>query len=107
MNRSRILFFLISAVVVFPLLAATLVRAADKTQVKPEDDSLYKYLSVFSEILGLVRQAYVDEPDMSTLHDHRSRRHHRRARSVLALRAGRRRSPPTTRRAPSAAATRV
>jgi carboxyl-terminal processing protease len=67
MNRSRILFFLISAVVVFPLLAATLVRAADKTQVKPEDDSLYKYLSVFSETLGLVRQAYVDEPDMSTL----------------------------------------
>ena len=67
MNRSRILFFLISAVIVFPLLAATLVRAADKTQVKPEDDSLYKYLSVFSETLGLVRQAYVDEPDMSTL----------------------------------------
>lgn len=67
MNRSRILFFLISAVIVFPLLAATLVRAADKTKVKPEDDSLYKYLSVFSETLGLVRQAYVDEPDMSTL----------------------------------------
>lgn len=67
MNRSRILFFLISAVIVFPLLAATLVRAADKTQVKPEDDSLYKYLSVFSETLGLVRQAYVDEPDMNTL----------------------------------------
>ena len=67
MNRSRILFFLISAVIVFPLLAATLVRAADKTQAKPEDDSFYKYLSVFSETLGLVRQAYVDEPDMNTL----------------------------------------
>jgi carboxyl-terminal processing protease len=67
MNRSRIFFFLISAVVVFPLLAATLVRAADSTQAKPDDDSLYKYLSVFSETLGLVRQAYVDEPNMSTL----------------------------------------
>ncbi|MEO6194905.1 MAG: S41 family peptidase [Thermoanaerobaculia bacterium] len=67
MNRSRIFFFLISAVIVFPLLAATLVRAADKTRVKPEDDSLYKYLSVFSETLGLVRQAYVDEPNMNTL----------------------------------------
>jgi carboxyl-terminal processing protease len=67
MNRSRILFFLISAVVVFPLLAATLVRAADTKPVKPEDDSFYKYLSVFSETLGLVRQAYVDEPDMNTL----------------------------------------
>lgn len=67
MNRSRILFFLISAVVVFPLLAATLVRAADKSQGKPDDDSFYKYLAVFSETLGLVRQAYVDEPQMSTL----------------------------------------
>ncbi len=67
MNRSRILFFLVSAVLVFPLLAATLVRAAADKQVKPGDDSFYKYLSVFSETLGLVRQAYVDEPDMSTL----------------------------------------
>lgn len=67
MNRSRLVFFLISAVVVFPLLAATLVRAADKTHAKPDDDSLYKYLAVFSETLGLVRQAYVDEPEMSTL----------------------------------------
>lgn len=67
MSRSRILFFLVSAVLVFPLLAATLVRAADDKQVKPGDDSFYKYLSVFSETLGLVRQAYVDEPDMNTL----------------------------------------
>jgi carboxyl-terminal processing protease len=67
MSRSRLLFFLLSAVLVFPLLAATLVRAADKSQAKPDDDSLYKYLAVFSETLGLVRQAYVDEPEMSTL----------------------------------------
>ncbi|MFL6196163.1 MAG: S41 family peptidase [Thermoanaerobaculia bacterium] len=67
MNRSRIFFFLLSAVLVFPLLAATLVRAADTGQAKPDDDSLYKYLAVFSETLGLVRQAYVDEPDMNTL----------------------------------------
>ena len=67
MSRSRIFFFLLSALVVFPLLAATLVRAADTSQAKPDDDSFYKYLSVFSETLGLVRQAYVDEPDMNTL----------------------------------------
>ena len=67
MSRSRIFFFLLSALVVFPLLAATLVRAADTSQAKPEDDSFYKYLAVFSETLGLVRQAYVDEPDMNTL----------------------------------------
>jgi carboxyl-terminal processing protease len=67
MSRSRILFFLISAILVFPLLAATLLRAADATQAQPEEDSFYKYLAVFSETLGLVRQAYVDEPDMDTL----------------------------------------
>jgi carboxyl-terminal processing protease len=67
-NRSRIFFFLLSAILVFPLLAATLVRAADTGQgTTPEDDSFYKYLSVFSETLGLVRQAYVDQPDMDTL----------------------------------------
>ncbi len=67
MNRSRILFFLVSALIVFPLLAATLVRAADTDPAQPEEDSLYKYLAVFSETLGLVRQAYVDEPDTNTL----------------------------------------
>ncbi len=67
MNRSRILFFFLSALIVFPLLAATLLRAAETGQAKPEEDSFYKYLAVFSETLGLIRQAYVDEPDMNTL----------------------------------------
>jgi carboxyl-terminal processing protease len=67
MSRSRIFFFLLSAIIVFPLLAATLLRAADTGPAKPEEDSFYKYLAVFSETLGLVRQAYVDEPDMDTL----------------------------------------
>jgi carboxyl-terminal processing protease len=67
MSRSRIFFFLLSAVIVFPLLAATLLRAADRGPGKPDEDSLYKYLAVFSETLGLVKQAYVDEPDMDTL----------------------------------------
>ncbi|MBW8875132.1 MAG: PDZ domain-containing protein [Acidobacteria bacterium] len=67
MSRSRIVFFFLSAILVFPLLAATLLRAADTGQAKPEDDSFYKYLAVFSETLGLVRQAYVDDPNMDTL----------------------------------------
>ncbi|HYO13878.1 MAG TPA: S41 family peptidase [Thermoanaerobaculia bacterium] len=66
MSRSRIAFFLVSALLVFPMLAGTLLRAADKQQT-PEDDSFYKYLAVFSEALGLVRQAYVDDPDMDLL----------------------------------------
>jgi len=65
MNRSRIAFLVLSAALVMPILAGTLLRAAgEKT---PEEDSFYKYLSVFSEVLGLVRQAYVDEPDSRAL----------------------------------------
>jgi carboxyl-terminal processing protease len=66
MSRSRTLFFILSALLVFPMVAGTLLRAADQEQ-KTDEDSFYKYLSVFSETLGLVRQAYVDEPDMETL----------------------------------------
>lgn len=65
MNRSRILFLVLSAALVMPILAGTLLRAAEEKA--PEEDSFYKYLSVFSEVLGLVRQAYVDEPDTRAL----------------------------------------
>ena len=66
MSRSRIVFFLLSVLLVFPILAGTLLRAADKQQT-PDEDSFYKYLAVFSEALGLVRQTYVDEPNMDVL----------------------------------------
>jgi carboxyl-terminal processing protease len=65
MNRSRVLFLVLSAALVMPILAGTLLRAAEEKA--PEEDSYYKYLSVFSEVLGLVRQAYVDEPDTRAL----------------------------------------
>jgi carboxyl-terminal processing protease len=66
MNRSRAIFFILSAVLVFPLLAGTLLLAADR-QEPQQDDSFYKYLSIFSEVLGLIRQAHVDEPNMPAL----------------------------------------
>jgi carboxyl-terminal processing protease len=65
MNRSRIAFLVLSAALVMPILAGTLLRAAEEKA--PEGDSFYKYLSVFSEVLGLVRQAYVDEPNTKAL----------------------------------------
>ncbi|MDP9122929.1 MAG: S41 family peptidase [Acidobacteriota bacterium] len=72
MTRSRVLFFLLSALLVFPMLAGTLLLAADRgrrpdSKIDKKDDSLYKYLGVFSEVLGLIRQTYVDEPDMDAL----------------------------------------
>lgn len=66
MSRSRIVFFIVSFLLTFPMLAGTLLRAASREQ-SPEDDSLYKYLSVFTEVLGLVRQSYVDAPNMDEL----------------------------------------
>ncbi|HEX3529550.1 MAG TPA: S41 family peptidase [Thermoanaerobaculia bacterium] len=66
MSRSRIAFFVVSFVITVPMLAGTLLRAADRGQPS-DDDSLYKYLSVFTEVLGLVRQTYVDQPNMDVL----------------------------------------
>ncbi len=63
MNRSRILFILLSLALVVPLMSTGLRRALAEGN---EEDSLYKQLSVFSEVLHLIRRAYVDEvsPEM-------------------------------------------
>ncbi|HEY0782954.1 MAG TPA: S41 family peptidase [Thermoanaerobaculia bacterium] len=69
MSRSRIAFFLISAVLVLPMLMGTLLLASTRSDSKDrkDDDSFYKYLGVFSEVLGLIRQTYVDPPNMDAL----------------------------------------
>lgn len=66
MSRSRVIFFLVSFLLVLPILGDTLLRAAERGE-PGDEDSFYKYLSVFTEVLGLVRQAYVDQPEMDTL----------------------------------------
>ena len=66
MNRSRLLFLLISGVFVLTILSGTLLGAPTR-EGEEGDDSLYKYLSVFTEVLRLVRQAYVDETDLDHL----------------------------------------
>lgn len=64
MSRGRQVFFLLSLAVVVPLLSAGLRRAgADGGG----EDSLYKQLSVFSEVLHLIRRAYVDEVSPESL----------------------------------------
>ena len=65
MNRSRILFLVASGILVLTILSGTLLGAP--TRAGDDDDSLYKYLSVFTEVLRLVRQAYVDETDLDAL----------------------------------------
>jgi carboxyl-terminal processing protease len=83
MNRSRLLFLVCSSLLVLPMLM-TLVLAADPGRgrsadlrrgghgakdVKEEDtfDVYLKYLKVFSEVLGLIRDTYVDEPNTDAL----------------------------------------
>lgn len=66
MTRGRFAFFALSTLVVLPILAGSLLGAA-QNEAKPGEDSLYKYLSVFTEALSLVRQAYVEESDSNAL----------------------------------------
>jgi len=65
MNRSRILFFLFSLAVLLPIISGTLSRAA--TDQPADDDALSKHLSVFSEVMSLIRRAYVEETSIDEL----------------------------------------
>lgn len=86
MTRSRLLFLVFSTLLVLPMLMA-LVLAADPAHdgrslaaaragsrahaaASAEEDTFdtyLKYLKVFSEVLGLIRDAYVDEPNTEAL----------------------------------------
>ena len=67
MNRStssRVLFLIVSALLVVPLLTGGLVGA--RTRADDEDD-FYEYLSVFTDVLSLVRKVYVERIDGRSL----------------------------------------
>lgn len=66
MTRNRLLFFALSLALVLPLLTGTFFAAAARGDDQ-QDDSLYKYLAVFSEVLTRVRDFYVDKPDLDQL----------------------------------------
>ena len=63
-NRTR---FMVASVVVTILLTAASWVAAQSRREAPAPDSLYKYLSVFTEVLQYVRQNYVKETDVDNL----------------------------------------
>jgi len=68
MTRGRIAFFALSLLVVTTILSGGLFAAAARhSDQAPAKDSLYKYLSVFSEVLNLVRQRYVEPTKVETL----------------------------------------
>lgn len=65
MSRGRFAFFLLSLGLLIPIMTGTLSRAAAGAEAG--EDSLYKHLSVFSEVLQLIRRTYVDETSLETL----------------------------------------
>ena len=66
MTRSRLAFLLLSCALLLPLAGGSLLRATDGLGTT-EEDSLYKFLSVFSEVLGLVRHSYVEPTETEAL----------------------------------------
>ena len=67
MNRSRSLFLSLSLAVLLPLASGVLWSAVGSTARDEGSDSLYKYLSIFSEVFGLVRSSYVEPADADAL----------------------------------------
>ena len=67
MNRSRALFLAISLAVLLPLVTGVLWSAADRRSDDEGADSFFKHLAIFTEVLGLVRNNYVDPTDLDKL----------------------------------------
>jgi carboxyl-terminal processing protease len=67
LNRSRSLFLTLSLAVLLPVATGVLWSAVATRGADEGEDSVYKYLSIFSEVFGLVRSSYVDAPDVDIL----------------------------------------
>src|SRR5258708_8087111 len=87
MSRGRLLFLAAPSLLVLPMLMALVVAAdpgtgrradwrkgargphGERAESTEEDsfDTYLKYLKVFSEVLGLIRDTYVDEPNTDAL----------------------------------------
>lgn len=67
LSRGRLVFIFVSLATVFLLVTGSLLASTAGDDGDDGKDSLRKYLSVFTEVLGLVQQAYVDEPETEAL----------------------------------------
>ncbi len=65
MTRGRVLFATLSILVIVAIASGTFARAVTREQA--EEDSLYKSLSIFTEVLNLIRRAYVEETSVDLL----------------------------------------
>lgn len=67
LSRGRLIFLFVSLATVFLVVAGTLLASTAGRGQDDGKDSLYKYLSVFTEVLSLVDRAYVDDAKMESL----------------------------------------
>ncbi len=67
MTRGRLVFVFLSLSTVFLLVSSSMLAVAASRQDDDGNDSYYKYLAVFTEVLGLVQRAYVDETESDSL----------------------------------------
>ena len=62
--RSRALFVLVTVLLLTPIATGTLTRAIAQDD---QEDSFYKELAVFTEVLSLIRRGYVEETALASL----------------------------------------
>lgn len=67
LSAGRLLFLAVSLGTVLTMAGGTLWAATAGRQADDGSDSLYKYLAMFTEVLGLVDRAYVEETDSDVL----------------------------------------
>ena len=62
----RATFLLVSILLLLPVAAGTMRRVSAQS-AEGGDDSLYKHLSVFTEVLSLIQRSYVDDTSLERL----------------------------------------
>lgn len=67
LSRGRLVFISLSLSTVFLVVSGSILASTAGRQGDDGEDSLYKYLSLFTEVLGLVDRAYVDETEVEKL----------------------------------------
>lgn len=67
LSRGRLVFISLSLATVFMVVGGSILASTAGRQGDDGEDSLYKYLALFTEVLGLVDRAYVDETEIEKL----------------------------------------
>ena len=66
LGPGRTVFLLLSILLLLPIAAGTMRRVSAQP-AESGDDSLYKHLSVFTEVLSLIQRSYVDDTSLDRL----------------------------------------